>query len=217
MLFGSAEREVPPTVPVVHQADDETLAPLPQTPPPSDEEAADVRELRRDVASLSQQLAAALTMLNTLSVSAATTTEAAQSTAAAAAVAAAAAQNVAPAPAPTPAQPQYAPLILLSVPAVAEAESDQSNAAAAAATVVQSNVQRNTKSRLFDYASQKMLRMLKLEKSDPLLHSTTVKRFTPNCTALYGWGKTQIPTIFDAFERNTIRPGHTALQALKDF
>jgi hypothetical protein len=109
MLFGSAEREVPPTVPVAQaQVDANLLAPMPQTPPSSDEEAADVRELRRDVESLSQQLAAALTMLNTLSVSAAAATEAAQSAAAAAAVAAAAAQNVAQVPAQAPVQAQSA-------------------------------------------------------------------------------------------------------------
>ena len=78
MLFGSAEHEVPPTVlaaPAETSADDFLLAPL--TPPSSDQEAAEVGELRKDVESLAQQLAAALLMLDTLSVSAAAAIEAA--------------------------------------------------------------------------------------------------------------------------------------------
>ena len=73
MLFGPAELEVPPTVLAAPaeqaSADDFLLAPLPQTPPASDQEAAEVGELRKDVESFSQQLAAALAILNTLSVS----------------------------------------------------------------------------------------------------------------------------------------------------
>ena len=230
MLFGSAEREVPPTVPVAQaQVDANLLAPMPQTPPSSDEEAADVRELRRDVESLSQQLAAALTMLNTLSVSAAAATEAAQSAAAAAAVAAAAAQNVAQVPAQAPVQAQFAPLNPLFAPAAAEAEQDQSNAveaAAAAATAAITAAQnaKNTqnaasadKSRLFDYTSQVLLRMLQLEESDPLLYSTATKRFTPNVRALYAWAKQQMPEVFKTFEGNTLQPGFEAQQALRDF
>ena len=126
MLFGSAELEVPPTVlaaPAETSADDFLLAPL--TPPSSDQdfqEVAEVDELRKGVDSLAQQLAAALLMLNTLSVSAAAATEAAQS---------AAAQNVAQAPAPAPAQApvqaQFAPLNPVPVSAAAEAASEQSN------------------------------------------------------------------------------------------
>ena len=79
MLFGSAELEVRPTVlaaPTETSADGFLLAPL--TPPSNDQEAAEVGELRKDVEFLAQQLAAALLMLNTLSVSAAVATEAAQ-------------------------------------------------------------------------------------------------------------------------------------------
>ena len=131
MLFGPTELEVPPTVLAApaEQAsadhEDFLLAPLPQTPPASDQEAAEVGELRKDVESLSQQLAAALAMLNTLSVSAAAATEAAQSATAAAAAAAAAAQNVAPAPAQTqaPALAQFTAFNPLSATAAAEAES----------------------------------------------------------------------------------------------
>ena len=78
MLFGSVEPEVPPTVQAApaeqSSADDFLLDPQPQTPPSNDQEAAEVGELRKDVASLSQQLAAALAMLNMLTVSAAAAT-----------------------------------------------------------------------------------------------------------------------------------------------
>ena len=86
MLFGSAGPEVPPTVLAAaaeQSPADDLLLPLPQTPPSSDQEAVEVGELRKDVESLSQQLAAALSMLNMLTVSAAAATEAATQAAAA--------------------------------------------------------------------------------------------------------------------------------------
>ena len=159
---------------------------------------------------------------------------------AAAAAAAAAAQNVAQAPAlaqaPAPVQAQFAPLNPLPVSAAAEAASEQSNIAAAAAaaaaataeiTAAQNAQNKNAenareadsedKSRLFEYASQELLRVLQLEESDPLLYSTAVKRFTPNVRALYAWAKQQMPEVFKVFEENTLQPGFEAQQALRDF
>ena len=75
---------MPPTAVQPLPSDATMLAPLPMTPIPQDQqEAAEVQELRKDVASLSQQPNAALAMLNTLSVSAAAATESAQIVAAA--------------------------------------------------------------------------------------------------------------------------------------
>ena len=86
---------MPPTAVQPLPSDAAMHAPLPMTPIPQDQqEAAEVQELRKDVASLSQQLNAALAMLNTLSVSAAAATESAQI--AAAAATAAALSNTAP-------------------------------------------------------------------------------------------------------------------------
>ena len=58
------------------------------------------------------------------------------------------------------------------------------------------------KSRLFEYASQELFRVLQLEESDPLLYSTAVKRFTPNVRALYAWAycvPTGIEPVFRRF------------------
>ena len=281
MLFGSAGPEVPPTVLAAaaeQSPADDLLLPLPQTPPSSDQEAVEVGELRKDVESLSQQLAAALSMLNMLTVSAAAATEAATQAAAAADAAAASAQRSAQRSAPAPAaslaaHAQLAPLNPISAPAATEAGSTQFNAAVAAAAaaiaaetaaqnahnaqeIFQQNAQDTgsaqdraagsfaplpapaateaeplaplpapaaaeaepeQNNRLFQYASNKMLRKFQLKETDPLLYSTDKKRLTPNCKALYGWGKAGMPEIFDRFERETARTGHSALQAIKDF
>ena len=62
-----------------------------------------------------------------------------------------------------------------------------------------------------------MLRKFQLKDTGPLLYSTAKKRLTPNCKALYGWGKAEMPEIFNRFEKETARAGHSALQAIKNF
>ena len=70
---------MPPTAVQPLPSDAAMHAPLPMTPIPQDQqEAAEVQELRKDVASLSQQLNAALAMLNSLSATAAAAAESAQ-------------------------------------------------------------------------------------------------------------------------------------------
>jgi hypothetical protein len=71
--------------------------------------------------------------------------------------------------------------------------------------------------RLFQYTSQKLLRGFQLEVTDPLLYSTDRRRLTQNCYGLYAWGKSQMQTMFNAFEQDTNEPGLGALQALRNF
>ena len=120
-LFRTEARSVPPTTVQPQPSDAAMHAPLPMTPIPQDQqEAAEVQELRKDVASLSQQLNAALAMLNSLSVTAAAATESAQ-IAAAAAAAATAANTATHVPALAAADAEDAPLDP-PAPAAAEAE-----------------------------------------------------------------------------------------------
>ena len=71
--------------------------------------------------------------------------------------------------------------------------------------------------RLFQYTPQKLLRRFQLEVTDPLLYSTDRRRLTQNCYGLYAWGKSQMQTMFSAFEQDTDEPGLGALQALRNF
>ena len=71
-------RQVPPTAVQSLPSDATMSAPMPVTPTPQDQQdAAEVQELRKDVASLSQQLNVALAMLNSLSATAAAAAESA--------------------------------------------------------------------------------------------------------------------------------------------
>merc|ERR1712166_1079643 len=121
-LFRTEARPVPPTAVQPLPSDAAMHAPLPMTPIPQDQqEAAEVQELRKDVASLSQQLNTALAMLNSLSATVAAATESAQ-IAAAAAVAAAAANTAPHNPALAAADAEDAPLDPPAPAAAAETE-----------------------------------------------------------------------------------------------
>ena len=229
---------MPPTAVQPLPSDAAMHAPLPMTPIPQDQqEAAEVQELRKDVASLSQQLNAALAMLNSLSATAAAATESAQIVAAAAA-AAKTANTATHAPALAAADAEDAPLDP-PAPAAAEAEDAPLNPLPApdaygAVPAPQGQLGPLTNGipygykeniaagntvgfRLFQYTSQKLLRRFQLEVTDPLLYSTDRRRLTQNCYGLYAWGKSQMQTMFSAFEQDTDEPGLGALQALRNF
>merc|ERR1712166_1631889 len=183
-LFRTEARPVPPTTVQPLPSDAAMSAPMPVTPIPQDQqEAAEVQELRKDVASLSQQLNTALAMLNSLSATAAAAAESAQ-IAAAAAVAAAATNTAPHNPALAAADAEDAPLDPLPAPDAYGAVPAPQGQLGPLTNGIPYGYKENIAAgntvgfRLFQYTSQKLLRRFQLEVTDPLLYSTDRRRLT---------------------------------------